>query len=81
MKKYAFYSSDNVVKQTIIADLDVDTLAALMSDYEILFGIVGVQEYEENDDIQIGWSVETHSPVEIIQEQTDPIVIQEEAAE
>ena len=80
MKKYAFYSSDNVVKQTIIADLDVDTLAALMSDYETLFGIVGVQEYEENDDIQIGWSVETHSPVEIIQEQADPIVIQEESA-
>ena len=44
MKKYAFYSSDNVVKQTIIADLDVDTLAALMSDYQALFGVVGVQE-------------------------------------
>jgi hypothetical protein len=63
MKKYAFYDSGNIVRQTFVADIDAQTLEVFMSDYAKLFNTVGVQEYDENDDIQIGWSVITHQPV------------------
>ena len=66
MKKYAFYDINNIVKQTFVAELDAQTLTNFMSDYAILFESVGVQEYDPSDEIQIGWSVVDHAPVEII---------------
>lgn len=64
MKKYAFYDADNIVRQTFVADIDAQTLAVFMSDYAKLFNAIGVQEYDSDDDIQIGWSIITHAPIE-----------------
>ena len=61
MKKYAFYDKYNIVKQTFVAELDAESLSSFMVDYESLFNTVGVQEYNPDDEIEVGWSVATHS--------------------
>jgi len=70
MKKYAFYDINNIVKQTFIAELNAENLSLFMIDYSKMFEAVGVQEYDPSDEIQIGWSVITHAPVEVVEQVT-----------